>query len=174
MYTSKWFSEDAIKEMFSYDCLLDFDSEKDNINEMKKEYMRICNLLKSFDLKFNTYPSSSSGYHIVLDFDNFYFVPKFSSDFSDTDSFNYKISMFVDILKKRFCLKYLDTNGIGVYNKIRKCEYSLVNLHHVYPIGITYNILELGYRGLLYSNSDEPIILQKRFKELLKTYDLKI
>lgn len=110
--TSKWFEKENQDSIIDYDILLDFDSGKvDNFTYMKSEVIKTGFFLIDNHINFNMYPSGSN-YQIVI---------------KNNQLFNLEeVLLFVTTLKKVLKLEYLDLKGIGVHNKIRKCEYSLV------------------------------------------------
>ncbi len=77
-------------------------------------------------------------FQIILPFENFKLrtglSKYFTKNIAQVKSFNYFAKKFVTDFKERFGLKYLDLKGIGTYNKIMKCPYSLVEDKVVLPL----------------------------------------
>jgi hypothetical protein len=116
--TSEWFEYDAKNQIIGYDLLLDFDCKhKKNYSEMQKEVGEFCNILMINKVCFQVYPSGSN-FQIIIPSDCF-------TTNKNTYIWEY-VGYLTKSIKKRFQLKYLDLKGVGVYNKVRKCPYSLV------------------------------------------------
>lgn len=113
-YTSKWFKEDAEKEIFSYDIFLDFDKGKTRNTEI----IKMLKWLKYFDLEYRIYPSGSN-FQISLEnsYLKYYETKKLIKNIKNTQHF------------KTLCI-----NGIGNKDKIRKCEFSISNNNICLPI----------------------------------------
>jgi len=125
--TLKWFHDIAIHHIISYDFLLDFDSEKKNYDIMINEVLGLLYLFKKYNIKCFIQNSGYKNIHIV--------IPK--ENFNSTENI-----LFVNSLINRFSIKTLCSTGIGVYNKIFKCPYSLVNDIVVLPQSIDKILFE--------------------------------
>lgn len=125
--TNIWFKESAKKEITGYDILLDFDSEKvENYREMIEEIGKIISLFELEKIPYWIYPSGNN-FQIILPS---YLMPIKSN----IDQHLKEIKEIFTRFKGVFELKYLDLIGLGVYNKISKCPYSLVNDKVVLPL----------------------------------------
>lgn len=119
-FTAEWFSKKAEKEIFEYDMLFDFDmKEKANYTDMKIELEKFLDMLERFRICFSFYPSGNN-FQIVIP----YFVHRLQHT---------KITDLTRKMKDRFSLKFLDLKGIGVYNKVRKCPFSMVGDKVCFP-----------------------------------------
>lgn len=120
--TQEWFKNTAMSKIYAYDLLLDFDYDnKYSVVEYTKELRDFFLLLQFEKVKFYTIPSGK----------NFQFV--IPSEIWGYDGLNKetrksdKAVKLINEIKTKFKLKFLDTIGIGTYNKIMKCPYSLSN-----------------------------------------------
>lgn len=115
--TQLWFLGIAKSKIIGYDMLLDFDC-KDRVKfpDMLNEVREFSHVLLNNDICFQIYPSGQN-FQIVIPSECFNF-PK------DIEMWEY-IKKLTNKIKYMFQLEYLDTKGIGVYNKVRKLPYSV-------------------------------------------------
>lgn len=132
--TSEWFENQAGNEIFEYDCVLDFDcKDKKDFNKLYMEVYNFYMLLKNEGICFYVIYSGNN-FQIVL--------PSFLfEDYVITyNTTEYKwIIDFTNQIKHRFKLEYLDLKNTGVYNRLMKCPYSLVENKVVLPLRKMYD-----------------------------------
>ncbi len=95
-----------------FDC-----QEKKNFKKMMKQLHNTIEHLNINNICYRFY-SSGQNFQIIIDNGTFN---------------NEQILDIVFNFKKRMGFNFIDLNGIGVFNKIRKCEYSLVKDIVVFP-----------------------------------------
>lgn len=173
--TGKWFKDVALDEIYAYDLLLDFDC-KDEVyrNEYKRQIQQFFSILSMEKVKFYCIPSGN----------NFQFVIP-----SKIYGFDKRIEnktfirplLLATKLKRKFRLKFLDLKGIGYYNKLMKCPYSIAGDNVVcipisncffndvndFKIDKVLNGCKIKDRGLYYINNDSTA---KEFNDFLKKY----
>lgn len=149
--TNKWFHNQARSEIFEYDILLDFDMKKiENFNYMKNKVQLITNLLYINNICFSVYPSGNN-FQIII----------YSCNFDlGTDKLIPFSKVFVEKIKERFNLEFLDLKGMGIFNKLRKCEYSLVSDKVVLPIKNDLVDIEDKVYSMQYDLIDSNIVLR--------------
>jgi len=174
--TKFWFDTSAKEDIISYDLLLDFDS-KENRKDYLKELKGFYNLLEKEKVCFYII-FSGNNYQIVIP-DNCLDKPILE----DTIFINRK--ELATKIKEMFNLKYLDVSGVGVFNKIMKCPYSLVFDKVVLPLkkfngnDINFNaenvltIVFVTNRGLQLHNDFGDISNKENFNKFCKKYYLK-
>lgn len=122
--TRQWFENEALDLITDYDLLLDFDCPD---NRIRKDYLMevktVHDLLNQNAICFYII-HSGSGYQIVIPSSVYGFEKE--KEIVDSKTFR-KPYILIREIKETFSLKYLDISGIGVYNKIMKCPYSLVD-----------------------------------------------
>lgn len=117
----KWFKEESINNIESYDLLLDFDFNED-INSYSIYLLQLevfFNFLLLNKVCFYIIPSGRY-YQIILPNNIWEFKP-------ENNKIIQKGKDIISQIKLRFNLDFLDLKGVGVHNKIMKCPYSLVN-----------------------------------------------
>jgi len=133
--TREWFHKHARNNIKEYDMLLDFDvKDKKEFNKVVEETYLMTQFLNLSKVKYNLIPSGS-GFQIKIPSECFDMKKEFANN-----EFNTKIYQITKTIKERFKLKHLCMIGIGAYNKIKKCEYSLVDDSVVFPL--KYNNLQ--------------------------------
>ena len=149
----------AKDNIIDYDLLLDFDDKKKTKNsfqELKKEVITMWKILSIYNIKFNCYPSGNN-FQIVISYENF--KEWYSSD-KEISKWEY-VGNITEQIKKIFNLKYLCMNGIGLWNKIRKCEYSAVNNKVCIPFMNIGELKKFDYDDVELSNIEFPALVRR-------------
>lgn len=178
--TSKWFKTEAKNQIYEYDFLIDLDMKNiENYSKMCSDYFFMLSFLDKEKIYFNTFPSGN----------NFQIVIPIEVSNNDIEELLISAKKFINAVKYMFRIRFADLKGIGVYNKVRKCEYSLVGDKVVLPLTKEYisksknpfpynevllsNVLKtqlIKYRGLQFWNSEEKENKKENFIKLLKKY----
>ena len=121
-FTSDWFHNTAKNELFDYDLFLDFDLDKaKTIKRLKNDLYKLLSFFDLENIRYNFY-SSGTGFQVNVSTN---LKPNF-------ETLDFKI--LTKSIKERFNLKSLCLLGVGSMQKIRKCEYSLVDDRVVFPL----------------------------------------
>lgn len=181
--TKIWFKNEAKELIRGYDLFLDFDlpekeeEKKDYINEVFTFFA----LLKEHNICFRMV-FSGSGYQIVINSDTYGF--DYRND-ELIDNVYMKPYVLIKQIQERFKLKYLCISGAGVYNKLMKCPYSLVEDRVVFPVTIPQfqQIFNANYvlkhyvlrgRGLCFLNDRGAYTNNMFFNKFCKKFHIKI
>lgn len=127
----KWFREESTKEMYNYDLFLDFDSKEKDMLTVKNEVVKMKSILTLYKIPHRVV-NSGRYFHLIINGKVLDEKPVFTVDRIGKSLNNYCFHLLKDF-KERFNLTTLDLTGAGVYNKIRKCEYSIANDLICYP-----------------------------------------
>ena len=118
--TKEWFSNGAKKSIYDYDMLFDFDNpNRKNREDFINECQAFFNLLNVNKVCFFVIMSGKN-FHFVIDGDTW----GFNKDDLENSLKNCK--QIVLNIENILGLKYLDTKGVGMLSKLRKCPFSLV------------------------------------------------
>lgn len=175
---SKEWNKEAQSHILGYDMLLDFDYDKKHkkpFSYMQKMVYKMCQILDLYKIKYNVFPSGNN-FQIVIPYDNFkHHIPK------GMKAWEY-VKLMTFLFRERFVLrKYLCLGSIGNWNKIRKCEYSLVINKPLIPFKNSGRLKNFNYetiarltrysvfmRGLCYQNEADDIILKRNWDTFIK------
>jgi len=177
-----WFVNN-IDKIYNYDMLLDFDNpikstDKDKTLNgfyiMLQEIIFLTDLFNSEHVPYHIIPSGKN-FQIIIPSNCFLWERNFKSELNKIefsqdnfnendfhnkvletklDTFNGKIETTIKLMKQFFNLTSLDTKGVGVLRKIRKCPYSLVYDKVCYPIQKDKKINQ--YENLIIGNPNFP------------------
>ena len=128
--TKLFFGTEALNLITGYDLLLDFDCKDRQREDYLRELWAFYNVLDKNEVCFYII-FSGNNYQIVIPSDVYGFDIK--KEKMKKRSFMKPLDFAIQF-RKRFCLKSLDIRGVGVYNKLMKCPYSLVAENVVLPI----------------------------------------
>lgn len=158
--TSGWFFKEAVNLITEYDLLLDFDSHGFYM-AMKEEISYLLTLFMRRRVPFFIIPSGNN-FQIVIP-GEFISVPE------NVTKWDY-IRRITENMKLVFNLKYLDLRGIGTYNKIMKCPFSLVNSSICVPFNDSD--IEKNFKEFTYEDVDIKKILKVGLNDrYLKVYN---
>lgn len=143
--TQKWFKEQAKKDAYAFDLLLDFDTKDINkFYALKEEISFLIHLFEINDVCFKVFPSGNN-FQIILP--------------SETISLENKEEQvkFQNTLRNRFNLKYLCVVGENV--EIYKCSYSLVDDKVILPFKKNLSRISQQLLNFNYKQVDSNLIL---------------
>lgn len=123
--TKKFFDNLKIRDLKSYDLFLDFDGEK--FKDVIKDVNKMINIFTYYGVPFYVLPSGN-GFHMVID--GYYIDIELTLE----NKIIKQHKLLIENIKKIFDLSTLDLKNAGVINRVRKCPYSLMDLHMCKPL----------------------------------------
>lgn len=121
-HTSDFFKNNFEKYIKHFDLYMDFDLDDDNYTLFLTEILNLIKILETYEINFYLTFSGSRGFKLLIENNDFYS--------------RQNIIKIHNNIKKKFKLKYLDTSGNFISNKLMKADYSLVFKNNICRVAL--------------------------------------